>query len=150
MCPKCKGGRAGQGPPMTKVRDRIDVAIESTNSQVDRRVRLSPLIPAGWRSSLYGPHSAANQARGDFRRFGRVLAGSLIESANFDECRSRGCDAAFAGLAPCHGGKCHRSFADRPAYDAHRVLARPCLHPVVLGVELLGERVWGWAARQVT
>ena len=43
---------------------------------------------------------------------------------------SCGCDATFAGLAACHCGKCHRSFADRPAYDAHRRLARPCLHPV--------------------
>jgi len=34
---------------------------------------------------------------------------------------SCGCDAAFAGLAACHCGKCHRSFADRPAYDAHTV-----------------------------
>ena len=53
----------------------------------------------------------------------------------------------LAGLAACHCLKCHCSFADRPAYDAHRRLARPCLHPVVLGVELLGERGWGWAAR---
>ena len=46
---------------------------------------------------------------------------------------SCGCDATFAGLAPCHCLKCHASFADRPAYDAHRRLARPCLHPAVLG-----------------
>ena len=60
-----------------------------------------------------------------------------------------GCDATFAGLAACHCGKCHRSFADRPAYDAHRRLARPCLPPVVLGMELLGDRGWGWASREV-
>ena len=42
---------------------------------------------------------------------------------------SCGCDATFAGMAACHCLKCHASFADRPAYDAHRRLARPCLHP---------------------
>ena len=35
----------------------------------------------------------------------------------------------------------------RPAFDAHRLIARPCLHPTVLGMELLGDRGWGWAAR---
>ena len=38
-------------------------------------------------------------------------------------------------------------FACRPAYDAHRGLARPCIHPTLLGMELLGDRGWGWAAR---
>ena len=33
--------------------------------------------------------------------------------------------------------------------DAHRRLARPCLPPVVLGIELLGDRGWGWASREV-
>jgi hypothetical protein len=66
---------------------------------------------------------------------------------SFDECRQLRLDATFAGLAACHCGKCHRSFADRSAYDAHRRPARPCLHPVVLGMELLGDRGWGWAAR---
>ena len=28
-----------------------------------------------------------------------------------------------------------------------RQLARPCLYPVVLGMEPLGGRGWGWAAR---
>ena len=60
---------------------------------------------------------------------------------------SCGCDATFAGQAACHCLKCHRSFADRPAYDAHRRLGRPCLHPVLLDMELLGDRGWGWAAR---
>ena len=60
---------------------------------------------------------------------------------------SCGCDATFAGMAACHCLRCHLSFADRPAYDAHRRLARPCLHPAVLGMELLGDRGWGWAAR---
>jgi hypothetical protein len=41
------------------------------------------------------------------------------------------------------------SFADRPAYDAHRRLAKPCVHPVKLGMELLGDRGWGWKAREV-
>ena len=52
---------------------------------------------------------------------------------------SCGCDATFAELAACHCGKCHRSFADPPAYDARRRLARPCLHPTLLGMELLGD-----------
>jgi hypothetical protein len=60
---------------------------------------------------------------------------------------SCGCDAAFAGMAACHCGKRHLSFADRPAFDAHRRLAKPCLHPAVLGMELLGDRGRGWAAR---
>ena len=61
---------------------------------------------------------------------------------------SCGCDATFAGQAACHCGKLPPvSFADRPAYDAHRRLARPCLHPAVLGMELLDDRGWGWAAR---
>jgi hypothetical protein len=50
-------------------------------------------------------------------------------------------------MAPCHCLRCHLSFADRPAYDAHRVMMRPCLHPRVLGMELLDDRGWGWAAR---
>jgi hypothetical protein len=62
---------------------------------------------------------------------------------------SCGCDAIFAGMAVCHCQKCHYSFADRPAYDAHRGLARPCLHPALLGMEPLGDRGWGWAAREV-
>lgn len=45
-------------------------------------------------------------------------------------------------------GRCHLSFADRPAYDAHRVLARPCLHPALLGQELIDDKGWGWAARE--
>ena len=70
---------------------------------------------------------------------------------------SCGCDATFAGMAACHCLRCHLrglehdlrrlSFADRPAYNAHRRLARPCLHPAVVGMELLGDRGWGWAAR---
>ena len=60
---------------------------------------------------------------------------------------SCGCDAAFAGMAACHCLGSHASFADRPAYDAHRRLARPCLHPAVLGMEPLDDRGWGWAAR---
>jgi hypothetical protein len=32
----------------------------------------------------------------------------------------------------------------RPAYEAHRRLARPCRRPVLMGVELLGDRGWGW------
>ena len=60
---------------------------------------------------------------------------------------SCGCDATFAGMAVCHCGKCHLSFADRPAFDAHRVPMRPCLHPAVLGIEPLDNRRWGWAAR---
>jgi hypothetical protein len=28
---------------------------------------------------------------------------------------------------------------DRPVYDAHRVLARPCLHPVRLDMELINH-----------
>ena len=47
------------------------------------------------------------------------------------------CDATFAGMAACHCSRCHLSFADRPAYDAHRVIMRPCLHPAVLGMEPL-------------
>ena len=52
-------------------------------------------------------------------------------------------------MAVCHCQKCHYSFADRPAYDAHRRVARPCLHPTVLGMELLGNKGWGWKAREV-
>ncbi|MET0995645.1 MAG: hypothetical protein ABWY20_16880 [Mycobacterium sp.] len=61
---------------------------------------------------------------------------------------SCGCDATFAQArrAACHCGRCHLSFAYRPAYDARRRLARPCLHPAVLGMELLDDRGWGWAA----
>ena len=53
---------------------------------------------------------------------------------------SCGCDATFAGMAVCHCQKCHYSFADRPAYDAHRRLARPCIHPTALGMELIGNK----------
>jgi len=49
-------------------------------------------------------------------------------------------------MAACHCVRCHASFADRPAYDAYRRLARPSLHPTLLGMELLGDRA-GWAAR---
>ena len=35
----------------------------------------------------------------------------------------------------------------QPAYDAHRRLMRPCLHPVVLGMEPLDNRGCGWPAR---
>ena len=64
---------------------------------------------------------------------------------------SCGCDATFAGRAACHCLRCHLSFADRPAYDAHRRLARPCLHPTLLGMELLGDRGWaGQPRRRVT
>ena len=51
-----------------------------------------------------------------------------------------------AGRQPATA-QCHLSFADRPAYDAHRRLIRPCLHPAVLGMEPLDDRGWGWAAR---
>ena len=58
-----------------------------------------------------------------------------------------GCDATFAGMAACHCLKCHLSFADRPAYDAHRRLAKPCVHPeklkLKLGMELLRDRAPG-------
>ncbi len=40
------------------------------------------------------------------------------------------------------------SFADRPAYDAHRVLVRPCLDPALLGQEPIADRGWGWPARE--
>ena len=60
---------------------------------------------------------------------------------------SCGCDSYFSGQAAAHCLRCHRSFADRPAYDAHRRLARPCLHPAVLGMEPLDDRGCGWAAR---
>ena len=53
----------------------------------------------------------------------------------------------FSGQAACHCLKCHLSFADRPAYDAHRQAGTARLHPAVLGMELLGDRGWGWAAR---
>ena len=56
---------------------------------------------------------------------------------------SCGCDAIFAGMAVCHCQKCHYSFADRPAYDAHRRLARPCIHPTALGMELIGNKGLG-------
>ncbi len=60
---------------------------------------------------------------------------------------SCGCDADFAGQAVCHCSKCHLSFADRPAFDAHVVIMRPCIHPALLGMEPLDNRGWGWAAR---
>ena len=60
---------------------------------------------------------------------------------------SCGCDSYFNGQAACHCLRCHRSFADRPAYDAHARLGRDCLHPAVLGMEPLDNRGWGWAAR---
>jgi hypothetical protein len=59
---------------------------------------------------------------------------------------SCGCDAVFAGMAACYCLQCHRSFGQRPAYDAHRLIARPCLHPTRPGMQLLDDR-WGWAAR---
>jgi hypothetical protein len=37
----------------------------------------------------------------------------------------------------------------RPAYDAYRRLARPCVHPAKLGMEPLDDRGWGWAAREI-
>jgi hypothetical protein len=46
-----------------------------------------------------------------------------------------------------HCDRCHRSFADRPAYDSHRLIARPCIRPVLLGQRLLDNRGWGWPAR---
>ena len=46
-------------------------------------------------------------------------------------------------MAACHCRRCHLSFADRPAFDAHRRLARPCLHPAMLGMELLDDCGWG-------
>ena len=66
------------------------------------------------------------------------ISGNLPISRT-DRADSRG-DAAFAGMAVAHCLKCHLSFACRPAYDAHRRLARPCLHQVVLGMEVLGNR----------
>ena len=56
---------------------------------------------------------------------------------------SCGCDSYFSGQAAAHCSA-RGSFADRPAYDAYRRLARPCLHPAVLGMEPLDDR--GWAA----
>ena len=79
--PQVQGGRAGQAPPMTKC------AIESTNSQVDRRVRPIPHTGGVAFVALRASQCRQSGARGGFRGFGRVLAGSLIESANFDECR---------------------------------------------------------------
>jgi hypothetical protein len=49
--------------------------------------------------------------------------------------------------AAVHCDRCHRSFADRPAYDSHRLIARPCIRPVLLGQRLLDNRGWGWPAR---
>ena len=61
---------------------------------------------------------------------------------------SCGCDATFAGLAACSVAS--GSGAGRPTgYDGHRRLMRPCLHPVMLCMELLDDRGWGWAARDV-
>ena len=40
-----------------------------------------------------------------------------------------GRDATFAGMAPRHCLKCHYSFADRPAYDAHRGDRTATHHP---------------------
>jgi len=59
---------------------------------------------------------------------------------------SCGCDAYFRGQAACHCGRCHLSFADRAAYDAHRLIGR-CLHPALLGMEPIDNRGWGWRAR---
>ena len=60
---------------------------------------------------------------------------------------SCGCDSYFSGQAAATACAVTLSFADRPAYDAHRRLMRPCLHPALLGMELLDDRGWGWAAR---
>ena len=87
----------------------------------------------------FGTSVLVSARRGELRSDG--IAGERSMSV------SCGCDATFAGMAGCHCLKCHLSFADRPAYDAHRRLARPFLHPTLLGMELLDDRGWGWAAR---
>ena len=89
------------GPADDEVRDRIDVAIDVAIELRGRSpVRPIPVIPAGSRSWLYGPHGAGESGVcAWFLPVPAVLASRRLKACDAAACRPSGDDQASGCLA---------------------------------------------------
>lgn len=52
------------------------------------------------------------------------------------------CKKTWTGLARCHCGACHETFAGIKAFDSHQVGGNPCLDPALRGMVAV-TKPWG-------